>query len=560
MKLRLVLTTCCLFLVFLACAVQNEGLAAAASPATAGSTESSDPSEDPVSSLTPAQFPLATSCISCHDNIQATDDSTYSLVKDWQQSVHAQSALDPLFLAVARSETMIHPDASEAIQGVCAACHLPMADFNAQSLDVSQAFLDNSALSNNEFYALYAEGDSCMICHQLTLKDIPDNVSFRGSELSIDLSQAEPGDLRSLYSYFSLNENGQSLMKKVLGYTSVREQAMRKDSTCIPCHTLYTDSFTVEGEPTGIQLPEQVTELEWSNSGYWDQPCISCHMPLITDYGALSNREIADAVHGWIYGHTFPGANAYVLRLNDDEDGSLEQGITQTEEFLQTQTAKLSLSGEIDQNVDGSSLLALDVRVNSITGHKFPTGFPSRRAWIHVKVLDEAGKVIYESGAYDDEGKILDNDGDLQKGEFEPHYDVIDQPGQVQIYESVMIDSNGKATTNLLEGVYYGKDNRLLPFSFKKQSAPSDCAVVGDAADDDDFIGGSDTVHYRITLPEGTGEVTIEVELLYQTVGYRFLENLNDYPSDELEALTGLVQQNPNTPSLVASKELLLSR
>ena len=560
MRLQLALATCCLFLVLTAGAIQNE---TSTTPETATTPETSTNSASSTTSTlpgTPEIFPLAERCAGCHDNIEAEDDSRHSYVADWHQNVHSQSSLDPLFLAVARTETLILPEASEEIQGVCASCHLPMADLAAQSQGTSRAFLDKAALSDDELYALYAEGDSCMICHQLTTAEVPGNESYRESLFSINLSPIEPDGMRTLYSFYDLGDEGKAMMERALGYESAQEKEIHQNSICSPCHTLYTDSFSVEGEPTGIQLPEQVTMMEWDSSGYGNPTCQSCHMPLLTRSGVFSNREVADAVVGQVRAHTFLGANSYLLRLNNDEQGFFDQGIEQTEEFLQTQTAYLGLNRKVEENPDGSGLLALDVRISSMVNHKFPTGFPSRRAWIHVKVLDEAGNIIYESGAYDDEGKILDNDGDLQKGEFEPHYDIIDQPGQVQIYEAVMIDSNGKATTYLLQGVYYGKDNRLLSTGFDKSVAPDDCAVMGDAKDDGNFTAGKDTVHYRITLPEGTGEVTIEVELLYQTVGYRFLKNLEDYPSAEQQALAELLEDNPNTPSLITSKTVTVNR
>jgi len=545
-KSGLVIATSCLFLVLFACAQQG--------------TTTPDPPKTTSPYATPEMFPLAASCAGCHDGIVANDGSTYSYVEDWKQNAHALSAVDPLFLAVARAETMSLPGAEELIQSVCAACHLPMADFAAQSMGMSQAFLDNAASPGHDLHSLYKDGDSCMICHQLTSKKIKGNVSFRDTTMSIDLSKAQAGELRSMYGQYKLNDEGQSIMKSVLGYESVQSHAIHGELICDACHTLYTDSFTVEGVPTGKQLPEQVTVLEWNSSSYWNiRSCQACHMPVITDSGTLSNRAIANAIQGQINAHTFVGSNSYLLRLLNDRFGSLDQGIANNDDYLLEETALLTLDGNIRQNADGSSLLALDVRVGSITGHKFPTGFPSRRAWIHVKVLDETGRVIFESGAYNNEGMILDNNGDLKKGEFEPHYDVINQPGQVQIYEAVMIDSNGKATTNLLHGIYYGKDNRLLPSGFNKNTVDPDCAVIGDAMDDPDFVGGSDIVHYLIQLPEGVSTVTIEVEFLYQTVSYRFLENLKDYPSAEQQALEELVKQTPNLPSLVASKELKIS-
>ena len=38
------------------------------------------------------------------------------------------------------------------------------------------------------------------------------------------------------------------------------------------------------------------------------------------------------------------------------------------------------------------------IRDRNLAGHKFPTGHPYRRAWLHVRVSDPAGRVLFESG------------------------------------------------------------------------------------------------------------------------------------------------------------------
>ena len=45
--------------------------------------------------------------------------------------------------------------------------------------------------------------------------------------------------------------------------------------------------------------------------------------------------------------------------------------------------------------------------MENLTGHKFPTGHPYRRAWLHVRVIDREGTTLFESGAVDDEGRIV---------------------------------------------------------------------------------------------------------------------------------------------------------
>ena len=48
------------------------------------------------------------------------------------------------------------------------------------------------------------------------------------------------------------------------------------------------------------------------------------------------------------------------------------------------------------------------------------------------------------------------------------------------------------------QATQYLKDNRLLPRGFDKGTAAAEIAVVGAAADDDDFVGGGDRVRYRV--------------------------------------------------------------
>jgi hypothetical protein len=71
------------------------------------------------------------------------------------------------------------------------------------------------------------------------------------------------------------------------------------------------------------------------------------------------------------------------------------------------------------------------------------------------------------------------------------HHTEIRSRDLVQIYEAILLDSEGAVTTGLLKAVRYAKDNRLLPRGFDKTTAPPDAAVHGDALADADFVGGT---------------------------------------------------------------------
>ena len=63
------------------------------------------------------------------------------------------------------------------------------------------------------------------------------------------------------------------------------------------------------------------------------------------------------------------------------------------------------------------------------------------------------GAVLFESGALRPDGAIVGNDNDADATRFEPHYDEIRSPDQVQIYESIMVDQRGRVTTGLLRAL-----------------------------------------------------------------------------------------------------------
>ena len=50
--------------------------------------------------------------------------------------------------------------------------------------------------------------------------------------------------------------------------------------------------------------------------------------------------------------------------------------------------------------------LRVDILVKNLTGHKLPTAFPSRRAWLHIVVRDRDGKTVFESGALNPDGSF----------------------------------------------------------------------------------------------------------------------------------------------------------
>jgi hypothetical protein len=277
--------------------------------------------------------------------------------------------------------------------------------------------------------------------------------------------------------------------------------------------------------------------LEWLQSDYRDkQTCQQCHMPVVDEAVAVSSLlgQPRDGVHR----HGFLGSNFLLEAMLDahrDELGvtaqsaELAAAAARTTAFLQSQSARVSL--------DGAHLaageLSFAVHVENLTGHKLPTAYPSRRAWLHVVVAAADGHVLFESGKLNPDGSIVGNANDADATRYSPHYARITAADQVEIFEPILGDSQGHVTTGLLTATQYLKDNRILPTGFDKKTAPADIAVHGEAADDTGFTAGSSTTQYAVATNGTAGPFRVSVELVYQPVGYRWAHNLGNYTADE---------------------------
>ena len=121
----------------------------------------------------------------------------------------------------------------------------------------------------------------------------------------------------------------------------------------------------------------------------------------------------------------------------------------------------------------------------------------------------------------------------------------------MQIYESIMGTPAGAPTTGLLQATQYLKDNRLLPRGFDKRTAAPEIAVFGGAAADPDFTGDGDRVRYRVAV---AGAATVEVELRYQPIGYRWAQNLAPYKAAEPQKFVGYYNAVASASSVVVAR------
>jgi len=498
----------------------------------------------PASPVMPAGYFLTSDqCIACHSNLHTSSGEDVSIGYNWRASMMANSARDPYWHAGVRREVLDHPQAQTVIEDTCSTCHMPMSRFEAAAAGGQGRVFDNlaAAKAGNAADAaagahaeLAMDGVSCTVCHQIRSDNFGEHASFDGGFV---IDTAQPPGERTIFGPHDVDLGRQVVMRSAAQFLPSEGTHLQESEMCATCHTLYTSPLNERGEIIG-ELPEQVPYIEWLNSSYRSTAsCQSCHMPELEEDAPISS--VLGQPRPNFSRHVFQGGNAFMLGLLNKHRGELgvpalpqelDAEIARTKAFLRTSTARIAIDAV---RVDGRAL-AFDVAVENLAGHKFPTAYPSRRAWLHVSVTDADGTVVFESGALQENGAIVGNDNDADGSRYEPHYEEIRSPDQVQIYEPIMVDEHDAVTTGLLKGVRYVKDNRLLPAGFDKRNAPGDVAVLGNAAADDDFEAGGDVVRYRLELPETVRRpLRVDVRLRFQSIGRRWAENLRAYDAEE---------------------------
>ena len=103
----------------------------------------------------------------------------------------------------------------------------------------------------------------------------------------------------------------------------------------------------------------------------------------------------------------------------------------------------------------------------------------------------------------------------------------------------------------LLKAAGYLKDNRLLPAGFSLEDADPAIAPYGLVTGDENFIAGRDTLHYVVDVSAYEGPFTINFELYYQSIGYRWAENLRGYSNEQSQQFFALYDSADKTPILL---------
>ncbi len=500
---------------------------------------------------TSTHFSGSGNCAQCHISdgnaftTQSGDDVSPTTL--WRSTMMANASRDPLWQAKVSAEVAANPALQAVIEDKCATCHMPMGRTESV-VTGAEGYTFDEGLAD----PLSMDGVSCTLCHQIQNSNLGTEASFTGGY-----------DITNVHSIFGPYTNPTTMpMFNMTGYTPVYSEHVHKSELCATCHTLYTPFVDDMGQVAGY-FPEQTPYLEWENSGYPDESveCQTCHMPVTEESMLISTRPPSlTTKRSPTWGHEFVGGNVFMgtlIKNNLDVIGAtaavqhFDSTMNKSKRMLQQQAVNLSATAWIDDDT-----LVTQVLVENLAGHKFPTGFPSRRAWLHVVIQDNNENIVFESGKPDDNGEVAGIDDG-----YEPHYDEINQPDQVQIYQAIMKDVNGDVTYTLLRGAEYAKDNRIPPKGFTSVSENyQDIAICGNALNDNNFNfnddgqegSGSDYVTYKMAIDNTVTDYDISVTMYYQTLAPHFVADLNAYDTDKVTRFSGFYQAMDKAPVEIA--------
>ena len=482
--------------------------------------------------LEPGQYFLPSyRCQGCH----GADSSGYANVNEsgedvnlfdhWKATMMAQSARDPLWRAKVMQEITVNPSHAAELQDKCTSCHAPMGHYNAMLHGAAHYSL-NDVLGDS----LGIDGVSCAGCHTMNNQGL-------GHILGQSFSGEIPYDTtRKIFGPFQNPFLGP--MDLYEGYTPVYSAHMDESKICSSCHTLITNSADLSGNATGLQFVEQATYHEYLNSSFPanDIKCQTCHMPTLPDPIVIANGNINYQARFPFNQHRFAGSNHFMLNLMknnrqalgiDATDAHYDTVINYTDIMLQQRSVDINLS--LDSI--SSDTVYYKVKLKNKAGHKFPSGYPARRAVLQFVVTgSNPSDTIFRSGTFTSDFRVVG-----EPSSFEPHHQVINQNDRPQIYEMVMGDVNYNYTSVLERATHLLKDNRLPPAGFTTTHASYDTVKVSqDALNDPDFNKnqqgvegtGEDVVYFHVPLNGHSGFIQAGAKMYYQAVPPRFLDEM----------------------------------
>jgi hypothetical protein len=543
----------------------------------------------------PKGFLTSSQCLGCHsastenmaflfeDKLQPP--LNFSPYTEWRASMMGLAGRDPIFHAQLESEKTMRPAHTGFFDNTCYRCHGVMGQRQLE-LDKHQPFQHSMVYAlpgdaDAKYGALARDGISCAVCHRIAKDELGKPSTFTG------LFKTDPPDV--------VNGPYDQLitlpMKNAMGITPRFADQIKTSALCGSCHTVILPVLDPQGKPVldkngkPKEFHEQTTYPEWVNSVYQNErepidrasvrTCQDCHMPnkflnrqLIfrmaniedvdypfTDYRA-PDKDITVRVRDQYSRHTLLGINQFGLmmfeqfpdvlgiRTADYMYGEAVPGLLTAQssgyDLARRETATISVT-ELTRN---EKAIEAKIEVRNLAGHNLPSGVAFRRAFITFEALDANGNVVWASGRTNSVGALVKGttqeilptefffDRASNRQVWQPHYETINDPAQVQIYEELIADSQGKITTSFVGLDKVLKSNRLLPKGWRANGPFAEYTRPhGEAEKDPEYINsqgatGADKITYRIPVNAQTVRIAaVRVSLNYQAIPPYYLKD-----------------------------------
>ena len=486
--------------------------------------------------LIPSDFFLDSKvCGECHEDIY----------EQWNSSMHHFSSFNNQFYRKS-IEYMQEVTGGVEASKWCAGCHDHAMFFNGQfERPVKEQIDTTEALA----------GLGCMSCHSITrVSDTMGNGGFTITYPPLhEMSKSDNPVIKTIHDYFvntAPAAHRQAFMKPFM--------RLDKAEFCATCHKVHLDVPVND-----YRWFRGFNEYDnWQASGvsgygarsfyYPEQPadCTDCHMPLV-------KSDDPGNVDGYVHSHRFPAANTAVPYVNQDEEQLrvtkefLEDGIVSVDIFAASPaeeetrapamrrrvadaqvlstgfavgeeaeagsgTVLIREVGKIAAPIDRASAkveaghtIKVDVVVRTRkVGHFFPGGtVDAFDVWLELQAVDADGRIIFWSGAVENEGEgavekgahfyrafLLDGHGNPinKRNAFQARsalYVRLIPPGAADVAHFRMkIPENSRGPIRLLAKLNYRKfSHYYTQFAYAGQPDPTDTAGFSKGHDDRRF-------------------------------------------------------------------------
>ncbi|MBK9259465.1 MAG: hypothetical protein IPM54_06465 [Polyangiaceae bacterium] len=473
------------------------------------------------------QFAGADGCALCHGGGFA-GDKTYLPHDSWAGTMMGNAARDPIFRAALAIANQDEP----GIGTFCLRCHSPIAFVRGHATPP-----DGSAFDDVDM-----QGIGCDTCHRAVTSGPP--------EAPYHVANAQ-----IVYTN-DLHKRGPYSDSSVPIHETAFDPALSTSHFCGQCHQVTNPIRTLRdasGMQTALEFPLDTTYQEWQSSDYaapGGAGCIDCHLERAADDLPVATTPFAP-VREKPRNHAFVGANLFgiqavmatdVARANAYPD-AFALALERTQKTLRS-AARVELL-EAPTNAPPGSSIDITVRVENLSGHKFPTGYAEgRRAWIAVVLATPDGEETFLLGGYDPaSGEIVD-------------------ASSTHVYRAQHGRWNGVAAEpaeDLARHDMILSDTRIPPKGFigALGTFPTSEIDYGNMAEG---FRHFDDASFALTIPSHVaGACTLSARVYYQPITRKYVEhladaNVTDASGQELLEVYDALGASP--PELVASHDV----